>query len=108
VRERRRRLDVAQLHRGAVFRRMQRGDRLGDSRLSDHSAALIVKRRARAAGSPPELLSGHSLRAGYATSAVRAGTEERKIANVTRHKNLPVLRSYIRAATAFDDFGELL
>jgi hypothetical protein len=30
------------------------------------------------------------LRAGYATAA--AGVEERKIANVTRHKNLPVLR----------------
>jgi hypothetical protein len=36
------------------------------------------------------------------------GSRERKIANVTRHKNLPVLRSYIRAATAFDEVGELL
>ena len=40
--------------------------------------------------------------------AVAAGIEERKIANVTRHKNLPVLRGYIRAATAFDDVGEVL
>ena len=32
----------------------------------------------------------------------------RKIANVTRHRNLPVLRSYIRAATAFDDVGKVL
>jgi hypothetical protein len=67
---------------------MQRGDRIGHSRLSDQSVALIVKRQARAAGLPPELQSGHSLRAGYATSAARAGIEERKIANVTRHKNL--------------------
>jgi hypothetical protein len=34
--------------------------------------------------------------------------QERKIANVTRHKNLPVLRRYIRSATAFDDVGEVL
>src|SRR5450755_3007949 len=65
----------------------------------------------RAAHLPAELLpklSGHSLRAGYATAAAAAETEERKIANVTRHKNITVLRRYIRAATAFDDVGEVL
>jgi hypothetical protein len=67
-----------------------------DQRLSDQSVALIVKRRARTAGVPAAELSGHSLRAGYATAAAAAGVEERKIANVTRHKNLPVLRRYIR------------
>jgi integrase len=108
VRATRRWLDAAGIHRGAVFRRMQRGDRIGTTRLSEQSVALIVKRRARAAGLPPELLSGHSLRAGYATAAARAGIEERKIANVTRHKNLPVLRGYIRAANAFEDVGEVL
>ena len=96
------------IHRGPVFRQMRRGDTLTDRRLSDQSVALIVKRRAQAAGVPPALLSGHSLRAGYATAAAAAGVEERKIANVTRHKNLPVLRGYIRAATAFDDVGEVL
>ena len=30
--------------------------------------------------------------AGYATAAASAGVEERKIANVTRHENLSVLR----------------
>ena len=72
------------------------------------SVALIIKRRAKGVGLPPTLLSGHSLRAGYATAAAGAGVEERKIANVTRHRNLPVLRGYIRAATAFDDVGEVL
>jgi hypothetical protein len=68
---------------------------------------LIVKRRANAAGLAPEQLSEHSLRAGYVTAAA-AAVEERKIANVSRHKDLPVLRRYIRAATAFDDVGEVL
>ena len=66
--------------------------------------ALSRAARAQAA----RALSWHSLRAGYATAAAAAGVEERKIANVTRHKNLPVLRRYIRSATAFDDVGEVL
>ena len=99
---------AAAIHRGAVFRRIRRGDTLTGQRLSDQSVALIIKRRALGARVDPEKLSGHSLRAGYATAAAAAGIEERKIANVTRHKNLPVLRRYIRLATAFDDVGEVL
>ena len=87
---------------------MRRGDTLTKQRISDQSVALIVKRRAQAAGLPTALLSGHSLRAGYATAAASAGVEERKIANVPRHKNLPVLRGYIRAGTAFHDVGKVL
>jgi hypothetical protein len=34
--------------------------------------------------------------------------EERKIANVTRHRNVSGLRGYIRAATAFGDVGDVL
>ena len=65
------------------------GDTLTDQRLTDQSVARIITRRAQAAGVPPRSHSGHSLRAGYATAAPAAGIEERKIANVTRHKNLP-------------------
>ncbi|MGB0097924.1 MAG: hypothetical protein WBP81_35970 [Solirubrobacteraceae bacterium] len=52
--------------------------------------------------------AGRQHRAGYATAAAAAGVEERKIAKVTRHRNLPVLRGYIRAATALDDVGQVL
>jgi hypothetical protein len=51
---------------------------------------------------------GHSLRAGYATPPPQAGIEERQITNVTCYKNLPALRSCIRAATAFGHVGEVL
>jgi integrase len=90
---------------------MRRGDTVGQERLTDQSVALIIKRRARTAHLPAELLpklSGHSLRAGYATAAAAAGIEERKIASVTRHKNTTVVRRYIRSATAFADVGEVL
>jgi hypothetical protein len=50
-------LEVADIHRGAVFRRMRRGDTVTEDRLSDQSVALIVKRHAQATGLPPTLLS---------------------------------------------------
>jgi hypothetical protein len=100
-------LDAAGIHRGPMFRRVRCFYKLGAERLSDQSVALIVRRRAQAAASP-SLLSGHSLRAGHAIAAAAARVEERKIANVTRHRNLHVLRDSIRAVTAFDDVGEVL
>jgi integrase len=101
-------LDAASIHDGPVFRRLRRGDtphRPAAHRpvgRADHQAPRPRGRR------PPAQLSGHSLRAGYATAAAAARVEERKIASVTRYKNLPVLRRYIRTATAFDDVGDVL
>jgi hypothetical protein len=89
-------LDIAGIHRdtvGAEWLSVGRPDRQAP--------------RPRGRGLPTAG-SAHSLWAGYATAAAAAGVEERKIANVTRHQNLPVLRRYIRAATAFDDVGEVL
>jgi integrase len=63
--------------------------------------ALIVKRRAEAAGLDPERFSGHSLRAGLATSAAAAGAEERDIQRQTRHRSIVVLRRYIRDGELF-------
>jgi integrase len=58
---------AARLARGGRYSRRpgvpadRRGDTLTEQRLSDQSVALIVKRRAQAAGLPTALLSGHSL-----------------------------------------------
>lgn len=101
-------LAAADIHHGAVFRRLRRGDHVSLDRLTAQSVALILKRRAKAAGRAPEQLSGHSLRSGYITAAAAAGVEERKIQNVSRHKDIGVLRSYVRAANAFDDVGDVL
>lgn len=47
--------------------------------------------------------SGHSLRAGFATSAAAAKVSLDAIARTTRHKSLSVLMGYVRPAQAFDD-----
>jgi hypothetical protein len=63
--------------------------------------AEIIKRRARAARLDPDRYSGHSLRAGFATSAAAAGASELAIARQTRHGSMAVLRGYIREGDLF-------
>ena len=69
---------AAAITSGRVFRCVDRHGRVGD-RLSDRAVAQIVQQRAAKAGLAAEMFSGHSLRAGFATSAATAGVEERII-----------------------------
>lgn len=64
---------------------------------------VIVDRRADDAGLDPSLFSGHSLRAGLATSAAAAGLEERDIQRQTRHQSVEQLRRYVRPASVFQN-----
>ena len=45
--------------------------------------------------------SGHSLRAGHATSAAIAGASERSIMNQTGHRSVQMVRRYIRDGSLF-------
>jgi integrase len=71
-------------------------------RLSAYAVALIVKDYADRLGLDPRLFGGHSLRAGFATTAALMGATEDEIAFQTGHKNVSVLRGYIRRATLFE------
>lgn len=95
-------LAEAGLREGAAFRAVDRHGRVG-GRLSGNAVALIVQRRVAAAGLDPALYSGHSMRAGFATSAARAGVGEFAIARQTRHADLAVLRRYVREGRLFDE-----
>ena len=65
-------------------------------------APLSGRARAAArAGVDPATVSGHSLRAGFATQAAMSGAAERAIARQTGHRNLQTLRKYIREGTLF-------
>ena len=85
---------------GRVFRSVNRHGRVGNS-LSDNAVSLILKRRAQTAGISPKAISGHSLRAGLATTAAGRGVDERTIARQTRHRSMTVLRRYIRDGDLF-------
>lgn len=96
-------LTVAEIERGALFRRMFRGDKVGESRLSAQSVALVVKEYASRAGLDWERYAGHSLRSGFLTSAARNRANIFKMADQSRHKSMDVLRQYARAEDLFED-----
>ena len=88
---------------GPVFRSVDRWGRLGRRALTGRSVADVVKRHAEAAGLDPALYAGHSLRAGFATTAARAGKPDRAIQKQTRHKSAAMLAEYVREGRLFDD-----
>jgi site-specific recombinase XerD len=100
-------IDTAALTTGPVFRRVTRTGAIS-SPLTAQSVALIIKKRARAAGLDPREFAGHSLRAGYATQAARDGHHPTQIAATTRHQDQRVLAGYIRAGRGKDDIAHVL
>ncbi len=103
VRAVRRWLREAAIEDGAVFRSVNRWGHVSPSRLTDHSVARVVKRSAKAVGLDPRKFAGHSLRAGFATSAARAGKSERAIMKQTGHKSVVMVRKYIREGSLFSE-----
>jgi site-specific recombinase XerD len=67
------------------------------------SAARVVKKYAARVGLDPATYAGHSLRAGFLTSAAEAGASVFKLAEVSRHKSLDTLRGYVRRADLFKE-----
>jgi integrase len=90
-------------HRGPLFRSVTKGGKFGNSRLTDKSVAGIIKSYARRIGLNEADFSGHSLRSGFLTSAARRGASVFKMRDVSRHKSMDVLQSYIRDAELFRD-----
>src|SRR5207253_5153465 len=96
-------LETPRIGDGPVFRALDKFQRVQAGRLSDKAVARIVKRRAAAVGLDPALYAGHSLRAGLATSAAAGGASERAIMNQTGHRNVQMVRRYIREGLLFSE-----
>ena len=98
-------LEFARIARGPVFRRVQRG-KVGSQRLNDRHVARLVKRLAATVGLRGELseaersglFSGHSLRAGLASSAQ---VEERYVQKQLGHASAEMTRRYQRRRDRF-------
>ena len=71
-------------------------------RLSAQGFVNMLKERLAAAGFDPEEFSGHSLRAGFVTSALKSGADVFKAADQGRWKRLETVRGYDRRAKLFD------
>lgn len=88
---------------GPLFRSVNRHGSVSKSRLSDKSVSEIVKRHCAAIGRRPRDYSGHSLRAGLATSAAAAGVSSWKIRQQTGHASDAMLSKYVREGELFID-----
>lgn len=91
------------LGRSPLFRSINRHGQVAGSRLTPGSVARIVKRSAAAVGLDPSHYSGHSLRAGLVTAAVRAGKPLPTIARQTGHRSLATLARYVRESELFTE-----
>lgn len=83
----------------ALFRAVDRHGNVAVTRLTAQAVALIVKRHAERAGLDPARFGGHSLRAGFATSAALSGCSEIAIAAQTGHRSLQMVARYVRPAS---------
>lgn len=81
---------------GYVFRRVTRHDTVGSRPLTGQSVALILKAAYRRGGGTASLVAGHSLRAGYVTTAAMAGLQPFQIQQQTGHRSMATLARYIR------------
>lgn len=86
---------------GPVFPVIGRAGKIFDDALSDRAVARLVKQAVSSLGLDPAAFSGHSLRAGLATTAAANGVGERKIMDQTRHRSVSTVRSYIREGDLF-------
>jgi site-specific recombinase XerD len=98
-------LQAANITTGAIFLRVHKAGAVQPQRLTAGMVALIVKRRVELAGFNPTQFSGHSLRAGFVTSAAENGANIFKIADVSRHKSMDVLKGYVRSREMFKDYA---
>ena len=89
----------AGIERGALFRRIRRGDNVTSERLTPTSARRIIKARAEAAG-VNGFISGHSLRVGSAVSLAQAGASVVDMQTAGRWKDPKMPSHYAKAELA--------
>ena len=85
-----------------MLRSVTRHGAVGGS-LSTVAVGLVVKAHAQRAGFEPSEFSGHSLRAGFVTSAAEKGATADRIMDHTGHRSVAMVRVYTRRADAFSD-----
>jgi integrase len=95
-------IEAAQIETGPLFRPVNRHGQVLAQRLTPQSVALIVKRVMKAMKLDSNSYSGHSLRAGFVTDAIKSGIQSQAIRRVTGHKSESMLSEYYRESDTFD------
>ena len=96
-------LQASGITHGYVFQTMWRGGGLRGRPLHHSDIPRLVKHYAGAIGLNPDEVAGHSLRAGFVTSAAVHHARLDKIMEITRHSNPETVMRYIRDVELFRD-----
>lgn len=94
-------LALSRIESGPIFRPIDRHGHIHADRLSGDAVSLIIRERLAAIDIDPAGFSGHSLRAGFATSAAQTGVSTIKIRAQTGHASDAMLARYIRDGELF-------
>jgi len=95
-------LETLKESHGKIFRRVDRHGNVCGRFLRADSVSTILRDRLSRAGIDPLGYSGHSLRAGLVTSAIKAGVPTYKVRAQTGHASDLMLARYVRDAGLFD------
>ena len=88
---------------GPLFQTMRRGGHVRGKPLHHSDIPRLIKHYAEKIGLNPKEVAGHSLRAGFVTSAAAHHARLDKIMAITRHTNPSTVMKYIRDADSFSD-----
>lgn len=91
------------IRQGYLFQTLRRGGVPSGRALSHSEVPRLIKKYVGKIGLDPGDYSGHSLRAGFVTSAAAHRARIDKIMEVTRHRNPATVLTYMRDTEAFDD-----
>ena len=103
-------VEFSRIESGPLFRSVNRHGAISEKCLSGEAVSIIIKERVSLIGLDPAAYSGHSLRAGLATSAAMAGISSMSIRQQTGHKSDTMLARYVRSGELFSNnaAGQLL
>ena len=105
-------LQEADIEEGYIFRSINRHGHISSSPLTPHSIALIIQgneyvrkktEEAKEKGEHVPSFGGHSLRAGFVTTAIVKGVPEDLIMSQTGHKKRDTLDKYIRRTNKWQE-----
>ena len=82
------------IEKGPVFRRIDRWGLIHEYGISSNSVNTVLKKRLKEIGREPADFSAHGIRAGYITSALKAGIPAPEIMQQTLHRSLNTLMGY--------------
>jgi integrase len=89
-------LQSSGIKKGPIFRRTFANGDVGTSALTSGVVGTIVKQYAKEIGLKVEDFGGHSLRAGFVTTAAKNGARDWEIMKTTGHRSLSTLHGYIQ------------